>query len=139
MILRGFASETFLSMRQMDPNEAAAIVLFCWPQVHNDTGNLVFLEKCTHVLGKMHARPDCVVFVTNSFQCKLPFYVNFVTAWFCCFSHLLVNPKERRVVVVESVFCPTIFRDTLARVLFDHYEVRCDSLERVLNDINYLV
>ncbi|KAI0212711.1 Actin-related protein 10 [Lamellibrachia satsuma] len=39
------------------------------------------------------------------------------------FRHLLVNPKERRVVIVESVFCPTTFRDTLAKVLFEHYQV----------------
>lgn len=41
----------------------------------------------------------------------------------CPFRHLLVNPKERRVVVVESVLCPTEFRETLAKVLFQHFEV----------------
>jgi len=39
------------------------------------------------------------------------------------FRHLLVNPKERRVVVVESLLSPTIHRNTIARVLFKHYEV----------------
>ncbi|XP_013149279.1 PREDICTED: actin-related protein 10 [Papilio polytes] len=39
------------------------------------------------------------------------------------FRHVLVNPKERRVVVVESLLTPTIFRETLAKVLFIHYEV----------------
>ncbi|CAH1790732.1 unnamed protein product [Owenia fusiformis] len=39
------------------------------------------------------------------------------------FRHLLVNPKDRRVVVVESVLCPSVFRNTLAKVLFKHYEV----------------
>ncbi|KAG7308971.1 hypothetical protein JYU34_004827 [Plutella xylostella] len=39
------------------------------------------------------------------------------------FRHVLVNPKERRVVVVESLLSPTLFRDTLAKVLFEHYEV----------------
>ncbi|KAK2140954.1 hypothetical protein LSH36_1198g00002 [Paralvinella palmiformis] len=38
------------------------------------------------------------------------------------FRHVLV-PKERRVVIVESVFTPTMFRETLAGVLFKHYEV----------------
>lgn len=38
---------------------------------------------------------------------------------------MLVNPKERRVVVVESLLTPTRFRETLAKVLFMHYEV-CD-------------
>ncbi|XP_039760271.1 actin-related protein 10 [Pararge aegeria] len=39
------------------------------------------------------------------------------------FRHVLVNPKERKVVVVESLFTPTQFRETLAKVLFLHYEV----------------
>ncbi|XP_036398244.1 actin-related protein 10-like [Megalops cyprinoides] len=39
------------------------------------------------------------------------------------FRHLLVNPRDRRVVVVESVLCPSHFRDTLAKVLFKHFEV----------------
>ena len=40
------------------------------------------------------------------------------------FRYLLVNPKERRVVVVESILCPTVFRETLAKVLFNHFEVK---------------
>jgi len=39
------------------------------------------------------------------------------------FKWLLVNPKDRRVVVVESIIGSTMFRDTLAKVLFRHYEV----------------
>ncbi|CAG9557922.1 unnamed protein product [Danaus chrysippus] len=39
------------------------------------------------------------------------------------FRHVLVNPKERKVVVVESLLTPTLFRETLAKVLFMHYEV----------------
>ncbi|NXL32655.1 ARP10 protein, partial [Glaucidium brasilianum] len=39
------------------------------------------------------------------------------------FRHLLVNPRDRRVVIIESVLCPTHFRDTLTRVLFKHFEV----------------
>ncbi|CAH0677587.1 unnamed protein product [Spodoptera exigua] len=39
------------------------------------------------------------------------------------FRHVLVNPKERKVVVVESLLTPTLFRETLAKVLFIHYEV----------------
>ncbi|KAH7940984.1 hypothetical protein HPB49_008656 [Dermacentor silvarum] len=38
------------------------------------------------------------------------------------FRHLSVNPKDRRVVVVESVLCPTLFRNTVAQVLFEHFE-----------------
>lgn len=37
--------------------------------------------------------------------------------------HLLVSPKDRRVVVVESLLCPTLFRETLAKVFFRHFEV----------------
>lgn len=39
------------------------------------------------------------------------------------FKYLLVNPKDRRVVITESIFSPTVFRETLAKVLFMHYEV----------------
>ncbi|NXN31626.1 ARP10 protein, partial [Nycticryphes semicollaris] len=39
------------------------------------------------------------------------------------FRHLLVNPRDRRVVIIESVLCPSHFRDTLTRVLFKHFEV----------------
>lgn len=37
--------------------------------------------------------------------------------------HLMVNAKDHRVVVVESLLCPTHFRNTLARVLFNHLNV----------------
>ncbi|XP_014667142.1 PREDICTED: actin-related protein 10-like, partial [Priapulus caudatus] len=39
------------------------------------------------------------------------------------FRHLLVNPKDRKVVIIESLLCPSSFRNTLAKVLFKHYEV----------------
>jgi len=39
------------------------------------------------------------------------------------FKWLLVNPKDRRVVVVENILGPTTLKETLARVLFRHYEV----------------
>ncbi|XP_064184952.1 actin-related protein 10-like isoform X1 [Anguilla rostrata] len=39
------------------------------------------------------------------------------------FRHLLVNPRDRRVVIIESVLCPSLFRDTLAKVFFMHFEV----------------
>lgn len=34
-----------------------------------------------------------------------------------------MSPKERKVIVVESVLCPTEVRETLAKVLFRHFEV----------------
>eukprot|EP00088_Acartia_fossae_P068557 TRINITY_DN8722_c0_g1_i1.p1 TRINITY_DN8722_c0_g1~~TRINITY_DN8722_c0_g1_i1.p1 ORF type:complete len:402 (+),score=48.05 TRINITY_DN8722_c0_g1_i1:42-1247(+) len=39
------------------------------------------------------------------------------------FKCLLVNPKDRRVVIIESVLGSSLFKETLARVLFRHYEV----------------
>ncbi|RUS89670.1 hypothetical protein EGW08_002591 [Elysia chlorotica] len=39
------------------------------------------------------------------------------------FKHLLVTPKDRRVVVVESLLCPSEFRETLVKVLFKQFEV----------------
>lgn len=35
----------------------------------------------------------------------------------------MVNPRDHRVVVIESLLCPTHFRNTLARVLFNHLSV----------------
>lgn len=39
------------------------------------------------------------------------------------FKHVLVSPKDRKIVIVESVFCPTEIRETLAKALFRHFEV----------------
>ncbi|EFX72709.1 hypothetical protein DAPPUDRAFT_308104 [Daphnia pulex] len=39
------------------------------------------------------------------------------------FKYLLVNHRERRIVIVESLLCPTEFREILANVLFVHFEV----------------
>ncbi|KAK9694182.1 actin [Popillia japonica] len=39
------------------------------------------------------------------------------------FKYALISPKDRAVVIVESLLCPTLFRETLAKVLFYHYEV----------------
>ena len=36
---------------------------------------------------------------------------------------LAVNPRDRKVILVESVFCPTLFRTTLASVLLQHFNV----------------
>ncbi|XP_025775115.1 actin-related protein 10 [Puma concolor] len=54
------------------------------------------------------------------------------------FRHLLVNPRDRRVVVIESVLCPSHFRETLTRVLFKYFEkisVLGSIPEGVLEDI----
>ncbi|KAI8488754.1 Actin- protein 10 [Branchiostoma belcheri] len=39
------------------------------------------------------------------------------------FRYLLINPRDRRVLIAESILVPTSFRDTLAKVLFRHFEV----------------
>ncbi|ODN04542.1 Actin-related protein 10 [Orchesella cincta] len=39
------------------------------------------------------------------------------------FKHLLVTPKDRKVVIVESLFCKSQWRHTLAKVLYLHYEI----------------
>lgn len=47
--------------------------------------------------------------------------VEFVQMLF--FKHLLVSPKERKIVMVESVLCPTEIREIFAKVLFRHFDV----------------
>lgn len=48
----------------------------------------------------------CVMFLNNVF-----------------YKHLLVNPKDRKIVIVESILSPTKVRDTLAKIFFQHFEV----------------
>lgn len=59
-----------------------------------------------------------------TFQTKDELYdqvVDFVQMLF--FKHLLVSPKERKVVIVESILCPTDIREVFAKVLFRHFDV----------------
>ncbi|XP_076634946.1 actin-related protein 10 isoform X1 [Colletes latitarsis] len=39
------------------------------------------------------------------------------------FRYVLRSPKEARIVVLESLLIPSQFRDTLAKVLFRHFEI----------------
>ena len=39
------------------------------------------------------------------------------------FKWLLVNPKDRRVVIVENLLGVSLLKNTIAKVLFNHYEV----------------
>lgn len=39
------------------------------------------------------------------------------------FNHLAVSPKEKKVVVVESVFCKSLFRNTLTKLFFEQFSV----------------
>ncbi|XP_046823392.1 actin-related protein 10 [Vespa crabro] len=39
------------------------------------------------------------------------------------FRHVVVSPKDARVLIVESSLTPSQFRDTLAKVMFRHFEI----------------
>lgn len=54
-------------------------------------------------------------------QAKRQFLVNLLHELY--YRHLLVNPKDRRVVIIESVLSLTSFRTLLADLLFNHFEV----------------
>ncbi|XP_061938320.1 actin-related protein 10 isoform X2 [Apis cerana] len=47
--------------------------------------------------------------------------VEFLHALF--FRHVVLSPKDARIVVLESLLSPTQFRNTLAKVLFRHFEI----------------
>ncbi|VDL92456.1 unnamed protein product [Schistocephalus solidus] len=51
---------------------------------------------------------------------KTPIVFDFGSA---CIKYLIVNPKDRRVVVIESIMTPSKFKDTLGEILFMHFEV----------------
>ncbi|NXW07282.1 ARP10 protein, partial [Fregetta grallaria] len=63
--------------------------------------------------------PRCII----PSEIKKPDVAKFCFTRLAFFRHLLVNPRDRRVVIIESVLCPSHFRDTLSRVLFKHFEV----------------
>ncbi|PWN52568.1 actin-like ATPase domain-containing protein [Violaceomyces palustris] len=37
--------------------------------------------------------------------------------------HLMVDPKQRKVIIIENAFMPTIVKDTLCRILFSNLQV----------------
>lgn len=39
------------------------------------------------------------------------------------FRHVVISPKDTRIVILESLLNPTKFRETLVRVMFRHFEV----------------
>lgn len=49
--------------------------------------------------------------------------------------HLLVSPKDRRVVVVESVLCPTTTREVIAKALFIHFEVEWFHIMHIISNV----
>jgi hypothetical protein len=54
------------------------------------------------------------------------------------YRYLLVTPKDRKVVIVESLLCPTVERETLAKVLFLHYDVSRIYLITAIDKVHYL-
>lgn len=44
--------------------------------------------------------------------------------YICNCRQLLTNARERRIVVVESPLSTTLFRNTLAKVLFEFFQVK---------------
>lgn len=40
------------------------------------------------------------------------------------FRHALIAPKDKKVIIVESLLSPTKFKEILAKILFVTYEVR---------------
>lgn len=42
---------------------------------------------------------------------------------FLYFKRLLINPRDTKIVIVESLLCPSAIRITLAKVLFNHLQV----------------
>lgn len=41
------------------------------------------------------------------------------------FRYLAINPKDRKVIICESPFYSTMFRNTLIKVFFKHFDVSC--------------
>ncbi|CAG9864764.1 unnamed protein product [Phyllotreta striolata] len=39
------------------------------------------------------------------------------------FKYAILSPKDKPIIIVESLLCPTLFRETLAKVLFSHFEI----------------
>lgn len=43
--------------------------------------------------------------------------------FFSTFRYVEISPKYARIVILESLLAPTQFKDTLAKVLFRHFEI----------------
>ncbi|XP_076291912.1 actin-related protein 10 [Lasioglossum baleicum] len=41
------------------------------------------------------------------------------------FRYVIITPKDARIVILESCLTPSQFRETLAKVLFRHFEIGC--------------
>ncbi|XP_043284661.1 actin-related protein 10 isoform X2 [Venturia canescens] len=61
------------------------------------------------------------IFEYNDTEDLYQLLVEFLHALF--FKHVTVSPKDLRVIVLESLLLPTQFRETLAKILFRHFEI----------------
>lgn len=93
----------------------------CWQaikvvQYNINTEELyAILKEFIHLL---YFRWGCFVHKCLNARVELPKILPFVS-----FRHLLVNPRDRRVVIIESILCPSHFRETLTKVFFKQFEV----------------
>ncbi|XP_034946973.1 actin-related protein 10 [Chelonus insularis] len=63
----------------------------------------------------------CKIYKYNDIEDLYQLLVEFLHAIF--FKHVLITPKDVKMIIVESLLTPSKFRDTLAKVLFRHFEV----------------
>lgn len=43
------------------------------------------------------------------------------------FRYLAINPKDRKAIICESPFYSTVFRNTLVKVFFEHFDVSLNN------------
>lgn len=76
-----------------------AIIKTCYKDP--DDGRTIYLHEITN---------------SSELQCRLGEFVEKIY-----FNYLAVSPKEKKVIIVESVFCKSIFRNTLIKIFFDQF------------------
>ena len=90
---------------------------------HAHRGLLVIFQHSSHILLEtiyvrlLHCLHWHATLFRSTSKCTLPPSLS------PSIRYLMVNPKDHRVVVVESLLCPHNFRNTLAKVLFNHFNV----------------
>ena len=46
------------------------------------------------------------------------------------FGHLAINPKDRKVIIAESIFCTLLFKKVLLKVLYEYFNVSLIASKR---------
>lgn len=73
---------------------------------------------------QIHVQCKCIGYLLSDFSFnshQMISVLNFFSH--SLFRYLLVNPRDRRVIICESVLCSTLWRNAIAKVLFKHFEV----------------